>query len=89
MYTNIGMPHRSNKGIPIYTIDDAKTFIRGLLNFYKDVNIEFLSDRTKKQANRNEKIRQLHKHGYTFDELSTIFGISPQRIHQIVNFRRR
>jgi Mor family transcriptional regulator len=56
-----------------------------------------LGDRTSKyqlaeilaQRSRNELIRLRYAAGETISELARAFGISPQRVYQIVNFKAR
>jgi hypothetical protein len=51
--------------------------------------LEPVSSSTPTKSARNEAIRQRYKAGETFGELAIAYGISEQRIHQIVNHRRR
>jgi hypothetical protein len=78
------VPHRSLGVSSVLNIDKAIEII---------LNRLYITDgkpqhRNNELTERNEKIRDLHNKGRTFDELSKIFSISPQRIYQIVNFRR-
>jgi transposase-like protein len=41
------------------------------------------------QRSRNELIRLRYAAGETISELARAFGISPQRVYQIVNFKAR
>lgn len=41
------------------------------------------------QMSRNEYIRLQYAAGETLTELARAFGISPQRVHQIVNFKQK
>lgn len=40
-------------------------------------------------TDRNSEIRRLHSEGHSIIALAKKYGISSQRIHQIVNFRRK
>lgn len=41
------------------------------------------------KVDRNTEIMQLREQGYTIAELASRFGISPQRIHQIIHGKRK
>jgi Mor family transcriptional regulator len=38
---------------------------------------------------RNEEIRKRHAAGERLSDLARVFGISPQRVYQIVNFKSK
>ena len=48
-----------------------------------------LSGETPRQTNRNQQIRERHSAGETISDLAREFGISPQRVSQIVRGRRK
>jgi len=48
-----------------------------------------LSGETPRQVDRNAAIRTRHSTGETISDLAREFGISPQRISQIVRGRRK
>ena len=48
-----------------------------------------LSGETPPQTNRNQHIRERHAAGETISDLAREFGISPQRMSQIVRGKRK
>jgi phosphoenolpyruvate synthase/pyruvate phosphate dikinase len=48
-----------------------------------------LSDKTKKQIERNETIKARYASGESIQRLAAEYGISEQRIHQILKDRRK
>jgi len=48
-----------------------------------------LSGETPRQTNRNQQIRERYLAGETISDLAQEFGISPQRVSQIVRGRRK
>jgi hypothetical protein len=85
------MPHRGFDLTSIYNfeIDKAVGWILSIL--YRDTEQPGtpLSDKTPTKAQRNDEIRSRFKAGETIAELSAAYGISKQRIHQIVYSKRK
>jgi Mor family transcriptional regulator len=44
-----------------------------------------VTDKTPSQSKRNQDIRARHKAGETIAALALVYGISEQRVHQIVH----
>ena len=86
------MPHTGLKPIRLPSqIRAAVTTLLGEL--YRDIPLpqEPISNTsvTKKKTERNTTIRERFANGETLDELAAAYGISPQRVSQIIKGRRK
>jgi len=79
------MPHRSLEVASVIPINHAIDVILNLL--YSEPPKE--SHRNNALTKRNSEIRRLHSEGHSIVGLAEKYGISSQRIHQIINFRRK
>jgi hypothetical protein len=87
LYTDV--PHRGLYGSTFPELDAAVQTVLQIL--YKDQPppTRPLSNRVSLMQKRNDEIRSRFKAGETIAELSAAYGISKQRVHQIVKGRHR
>jgi len=61
------------------------------MHLYKDTPLpqEPISHKTPKKSERNQVIRERYNNGETIADIARDYKLSEQRIHQIVNFKRK
>jgi hypothetical protein len=69
--------------IPVHTVSYATHLILFIAYYERDINPALTT------RQRDDLIRTRHAAGEGISELARAFAISPQRVHQIVNFRMR
>jgi len=79
------MPHRRYEDSTVISIERAIQIILNVL-YSKPKKPKH---KRNKLTERNQKITELHQKGHTFEEIGGMFGISSQRVHQIVNSKRK
>ena len=76
-------------GIACHSLETATQLFLRLLYFNKPIPQKPVSDRTPRKLSRNEQIRQRYADGETIPQLAQAFGISNQRVHQIIHGKRK
>lgn len=80
------MPHRGIYPTPLSDMESAvRRVIDQLYAGFPAPSQIPLSDRTKRKTQRNNEIRALYVCGESIATLAKRFGVSEQRIHQIVS----
>jgi hypothetical protein len=87
-----GMPHRDlylSSFLINFDIDEAAQVI--LRRMYKGVPTpaEPINHQTRKKLERNEEIISRHAEGEAVHDLAIFYGISEQRVHQILKGKRK
>jgi hypothetical protein len=83
------MPHRGLRDRAFQRLMDGIAYGMVLLNMSRTTPAYPLSNHTPKQWTRNKQIRARYANGEKLSRLADVFGLSPQRISQIIRGRRR
>ena len=83
------MPHRGIRGRAFQRLQDAITYGMVLAYIGQPSPSMPVTDHTPARCKRNAEIRAQYAHGESLSRLAEAFGISPQRVHQIVHGRRK
>ena len=78
------MPHRGLVVISLRSFEIADVRIAALLYVELPLPPEPVSDKTPTKAEQNRQIRQRFANGETVQHLAQVYGISEQRVHQIL-----
>jgi hypothetical protein len=83
------MPHRGLRTGALQHLIDAMGYGMVLMNIGQKLSMVPLTDHTPTKCQRNEEIRERHAQGESLSRLADVFGLSPQRVLQIVQGQRR
>lgn len=83
------MPRRSLQIISVHTVTIVCRLVSHQVYDFAPVPQLPVTDGTPKLAERNQQIVQLQNEGMSVSELAKLFGISEQRISQILHKRRK
>ena len=81
------MPPRSIDTILVYHLDEAMDRLVWRLYMERTVRSAPITDKTAIKSQRNHRIRARYEAGEGLSELARIYGISKQRVWQIVHWR--
>jgi hypothetical protein len=83
------MPHRGLRAGALQHLVDAMGYGMVLMYIGQKLSMVPLTDHTPTKCQRNEEIRARHLQGESLSSLADVFGLSAQRVLQIVQGRRK
>ncbi len=83
------MPHRGIQGRSFPQVLFAMAFAASIAYYGRSLPTSPVSDGTPKKYDRNAKIRTRHQQGESVATLANVFGISKQRVSQILRGQRQ
>lgn len=83
------VPHRGLRGRAFQHLVDGIGYGMALLYIGHKLSMVPLTDHTPTKCQRNEEIRAQYAQGESLSRLGKVFGLSAQRVSQIVQGRRR
>jgi hypothetical protein len=83
------MPHKSFYVISVHTIKLSAQFLSLAIYGYMAAPVSPASSITPTKSARNEIIRQRAASGETYAKIAADYGLSENRVYQIVNHRRK